>query len=215
MQIPPRRDDPIAVMAAVPSVLPSILRESLDTGFFRYVQGRALNPAAYARYSLCTKNNIIYDEVSDVLRELVDLASPACPGLHWRPTPNKRATEVFVDPFLALRVKRVKSNRGGLSTGVKTKRNRSILRGPRSSVGQITLPFHEVVSLADLERIWLTVTWDMDAIEESMQSQAVGVESVKQFLWREPLVEGDADVIASISPALADRMSELQEARSA
>ena len=70
-------------------------------------------------------------------------------------------------------------------------------------------------TVPDEERIWLTVGYDLDDAEESLESVTIGIELRKSFLWKIPLPVPDTDVIATLSPSLADKIAGMRAHRSA
>jgi len=123
---PPREDDPSAVMAALGPILPNVLREGVDEGFYRWSQSRKADPNGFVSYGSCSRMNMLYDHIAVPTRELLDLAAPHVRHLRWRVSDNLRATEIYLDPYLAFRIKREKRNRGGRTTSVLTERQRAI-----------------------------------------------------------------------------------------
>lgn len=218
MSTPPRDDDQIGTMDFIGPALPALLREAADTGLFRYRRSRLLDPEGHADHSDCTKANILYDRIASPVRELVGLASMADPRLRWQFSDNKRATEVMCDPFYAFRIKRTKKNRGGLTTGVATDRALDIKsrKKPIVALGQMVLSFLNWQPPARVQdRLWITLGFDLDVVEESFSAVFLGIELPRRFLWKIPLPEAPPDVIASLSAPLADRIMELKELRSA
>jgi hypothetical protein len=215
---PPRDDDQMGTMDYLGPALPALLREAADTGLYRYKVSRSLDPEGYADASDCSRANLLYDRIAKPTRELIDLAALGDHRLRWQFSDNKRATEVMCDPFHALRIKRVKRNRGGLTTGVETDRLRSIKsrHRPLLSLGQMVIPFVGWPGPSRVEhRVWITLAFDLDDVEEAFSSVFLGVETRTRFLWRMPLPEAPPDVIASLSAPLADRIMELKAKRSA
>lgn len=200
-------------MNAIGPVLPVLLREAVDSGFHNYRKSRALDPNAQPDYGECSKANMLYDRIGAVLRDIVD-ASGSC-NLRWQFSGNRRATEVMHDPHFAFRIKRAKANRGGRTSSYNTLRQRTIKsRSPQLVVGQQVLPFPDW-TVPDEYRLWLTVSFDLDQLEESLAYVKIGVELRKQFLWKIPLPEPEPDVVASLPSQIADRVKELRQLRSA
>lgn len=214
-----RTDDAAAVLEHLGVVPQVIAAESVDEGFHRYRKSRDLDPVGHADHSDCTKANILYDRCTAVTRELVGLADRDA-GLRCKQSPNKRQTVMLVGDCYALRIKRTKENRGGLSTGVSTRAMRRIKRPPRIiSPGNGLLPFPgALVQVEDdsvISRLWLTIAYDLDEAEESVASATIGVELPDSFLWRVPLPMVDAGVVARLPIVLAQRVREYRKRRSA
>ena len=211
----PRPDDPISVLAVIPAPVQAIMREAALQGFDRFRRSRALDPASSVEYHDTTKSNMIYDRICAVTQELIELADDQ--ALSWKYGPIRRATEVFCGPYIALRHKRVKQNRGGRSANVRTKRQCQI-RGQfhPDSVGQTVLPFGEVQApqIEDLDRIWLTVAYETDDVEESIESVSLRRETEKQVLWRVELDEMPIDSIARTHLDLGKRIEQFRLGRS-
>jgi hypothetical protein len=214
----PRDDDQVGTMDYIGPALPAILREAADTGLYRYCRSRMLDPDSHALYSDCSKANVLYDHITFVARELVDLVAAADRRVRWQFSDNKRATEIICEPGHAFRIKRVKANRGGLSTGVRTDRLLDIKSRHRPVLlpGQLVLSFgSDPVPTRMEDRTWLTLGFDLDDVEESFSGVFLGVEMPTRFLWRIPLPEAEPEILARLSAPLADRIVELREARSA
>lgn len=210
-----RDDDQESILAAAGPVLPVLLREAIDHGFFLYGRSRALDPDAHADYSLAARANILYDRIAAVVRGLVDVSG--LPDLSWVIGRNGRATEVRLHPYLNIRVKREKSNRGGRTASVGTHRQLSI-KAPKTilTAGQMVLPFcGEQCCASPGERIWLTATFDLDDFEETISCASIGVEHARRFLWKQPLVAPAPDVIATLNAPLAERIGVQRHLRSA
>ena len=209
----PREDDPQAVMKTVGPVLPAILEESVQTGFYNFSRSRANDPMGFAELTDCSKANILYDRMAAVARDLIDTLGDD--NTAWRMSENRRSTEIYSGPFFAFRIKRSKANRQGRSTGVRTVRQRSI----KPSHGgyfpsQMVLEYNEVPAIVpDQDRFWLTVAYDLDDVEENIARVRIGRELLERWDWGVPLVQSELDVIASISSPLADRISDLRERR--
>ncbi|MCB9853300.1 MAG: hypothetical protein H6819_09415 [Phycisphaerales bacterium] len=210
-----RKDDQEAVMREIGPILP-ILREAVDEGFYCFCRSRDADPAGFVDYTEATRANMLCDRISTSLRELVDLMRDNYPDLDWRITPNKRATEVFLDTRLAFRIKRAKSNRGGCTTNVKTSRQRAIKSNVMLPYGQMVMPFPaNQIEVADTERIWITTAFDLDEFEEAIDRVSVGVEMMHRFLWKRPLPVFELGVIADLSHLLADKIDDMRQRRSA
>jgi len=82
---------------------------------------------------------------------------------------------------------------------------------------QLVIPFPETDGipwgLEATKRLWLTVSFDLDSVEERMTHVFIGREYRKHFLWKEPLPSAEANVLASLPIGLADRISELRSSR--
>jgi len=211
-----RKDDQDAVIHEIGPVVPAMLREAVDEGFYNYDVSRRKDPDAYPEYTDCTRGNMLYDRIAASARQLVDAATADIPDLSWKITHNKRATDVLLDTRFAFRIKRTKLNRSGLSTSVSTRRQRAIKSNVMLPIGQMVMRFpDDQATVSDEERIWLTVGFDLDEPEESLKRVAIGIELRKKFLWKIPLPVPDAGVIASISPILADKIVDMRGRRSA
>lgn len=161
---------------------------------------------------------MVYDHVANVLRELVTAAG--MDNLSFRLTANLRSTEVQFDPFVMVRVKRTKSNRGGRSTSYPTGRQGRIKgaerRGTRDVPGQVFfIAGGRPIVVAEDQKLWLTVGFDLDEVEEAVSEVTIGVELEKGWVWKAALPEADLGIIGSTSSQLADRIRELREIRSA
>ena len=62
------------------------------------------------------------------------------------------------------------------------------------------------IAVPDEERIWLTVGFDLDELEESLERVSLGIELCDKFLWKIPLPVPEAEVIATLSTHLADKI---------
>lgn len=210
-----RIDDQGEVLRAVGPLMPSIIGEAILDGFYKYSVSRAKDPDAYPQYSDCTRANQLYDRIAASARELVDSASPQNPDLHWKITPNKRATDFLLDTRFAFRVKRSKRNRGNLTTGVRTARNRRI-KPPQAmlTIGQMVMPFpSNYVVVADEERTWITVAFDLDDAEETISKIAIGIELKRKFLWKVPLESPPLEVLAKFPQPISDLIQEMRRKR--
>ena len=211
-----RKDDQAVVMREIGPLLPAMLREAVDEGFHNYVASRRKDPDAYPEYSDCTRANMLYDRVAASARQLINAMAADVPDLSWKISHNKRATDIFLDTRFAFRIKRTKLNRHGLTTSVSTNRQRAIKSEVMLPVGQMVLPFPDnPTAVADEERIWLTVGFDLDDLEEFLERVSLGIELRKKFLWKIPLPVPDANVIATLSPVLADKIVDMRLRRSA
>jgi len=206
-----RKDDSEAVLNELGLMLPSMLRESVDDGFYNFTVSRRKDPDAYTDYTECTRGNMLYDRIASAARILVSAYSVENPDLSWRISSNKRATDILLDTRFAFRLKRTKKNRRGCTTSVSTHRQRTIKSSVMQPIRQMVLPFPaDQIVVADAERIWITVGFDLDDAEESIAKVDLGIEVKKHFLWTTPLHVPDVKVIANISPALADKITELR-----
>jgi hypothetical protein len=215
MEIPFHPGDEQAVMAALGPIVPAILREGVAEGFHRFKASRALDPIGFADYSLCAKSNMLYDRIARATRELVDLAQAEIPDLQWTMGRNKRATDFTFDPYFAFRIKRIKANRKGLTTSVDTWRQLSIKSGVVLPVSQNMLDFGQTWSFPIENRVWITIPYDLDDLEEKVEQAGIGVETRTKFIWKRPLPEAEADIIASFPAAVADRVYDMRTKRSA
>lgn len=208
-----RDDDGRAILDAIGFPIPILLREAVDHGFQKYAHSRGLDPNGHAEYSDCSRANMLYDRIAAVARELVGAFGDE--RLTWKISSNKRATEIYLAPDFAFRIKRIKRNRHDLTTGVATSRQQKIKSTPRLiPVGQMLLPLPGAVQQMVYEHpLWVTVAFDLDEFEESVSRIYLGVERQKRFLWRERLPEAPADVIATLSPPLASKIMDLRSRR--
>jgi hypothetical protein len=209
-----RTDDAGAVLGDLGSLAQVIAAESIDEGFHRYRKSRDIDPVGHADNSDCTKANILYDRATAVVRELVGLAGS--PEIRWKQSTNKRQIAILVRDCYAIRIKRTKENRGGLSTGVLTKAVKRIKRPPTMIYpGHGLLDFPGVMVQDDsvASRLWLTATYDLDDAEESVAEATIGVELSDSFLWRVPLPLVDAGVLASLPILMAERVRENRKRR--
>ena len=197
------------------SVVPALLREGLAEGFHRFKRSRDLDPDGFADYSLCSKANMLYDRIALASRELVDVAKADIPELGWKAGRNKRATDIMLDPYFVFRIKREKQNRGGLTTSVDTWRQLQMKSLSVPPMLQMSLDFGVPIRLPNENRIWITIPFDLDELEESISHVSMGIELRTKFLWKVPLPEAEADIIASLPNAVADRISEMRSRRSA
>ncbi|QOV88547.1 hypothetical protein [Humisphaera borealis] len=214
MEIPFHKDQQAEIMAALGSVVPVLLREAVDEGFHAYKVSRALDPVGHAEYGACSRANMLYDRIASTGRELVRLAADEMPELTSSIHPNKRSTEILLDPYFAFRIKRTKENRKGLTTSVSTKRQNRI-KAEFIPAAQMSIDFPGYASPPSEDRLWLTVGFDLDELEEHLTKVAIGVETKKRFLWKQSLLEAEAEIIASFPTILADRINEMRTRRSA
>ena len=211
-----RKDDQVSVLNAVNKVVLVLLREGVDDGFHAFTASRKIDAKIFPQYSDCTRMNMLYDRIAASTRQLVDAAAPDIPDIWWKITENKRATDVLLGERFAFRIKRTKRNRGGCTTSVATRRQRAIKSAVTPVPSQMVLPFSVMLNtVPDEERIWLTVGYDLDDAEESLESVTIGIELRKSFLWKIPLPVPDTDVIATLSPSLADKIAGMRAHRSA
>ena len=201
-------------MAAAGTMIPALLRESIDEGFHGYKRSRALDPVGFAEYGPCARANMLYDRIATSCRELMGLVMPENPDLSWKIGDNKRSTEVKLEPYLMFRIKRVKKNRGGRSTSVGTNRQWRIMSDVVLSPAQMIIDFPNFYGLEE-DRIWLTAAYDLDDLEESLARVSIGVETRKKFLWKLPLHQPEAEVIAGFPTLIAGRILEMRALRSA
>ncbi|MBC7834520.1 MAG: hypothetical protein H7Y88_05390 [Phycisphaerales bacterium] len=209
-----RTDDAAAVLGDLGPLAQVIAAESIDEGFHRYRKSRDRDPIGHADHSDCTKANILYDRAVAVARELVGLAGRS--EIRCKLSSNKRQTIILVRDCYAIRIKRTKENRGGLSTGVVTGSVRRMKRPPPVIYpGNGLLDFPGVVVQEDSvkSRLWLTATYDLDEAEESVANATIGVELPDAFLWRVPLPVVDAGVLANLPMLIADRVREYRKRR--
>jgi hypothetical protein len=214
MEIPFGKHQEEEIIEAVGPVIPAILRESVTEGFYRFKTSRALDPVGFAEYSLCAKMNMLYDRIALASRELLTLASSDMPGLWWQVGRNKRATEIFFDPYFAFRIKRTKGNRNDLSTSVDTGRQLTIKAEFVPPVSQSLFDFMGE-NFPPENRIWITIPYDLDELEENVTQVSIGIELRTKFLWKQPLPEAPADILASFPTAVADRVNDMRASRSA
>ena len=195
--------------------LPIILRESIDHGFFNYAKSRKIDAAGHADYSECSRANVLYDRITAAARELVDAAGIR--GLRWEISDNKRATEIKLDPHIAIRIKRIKPNRGDLTASVNTRRQRFIKSFSRMvPIGQMALPFKGAIRLMGYAHpLWITAAFDLDEVEESVSRIYIGIERRTKFIWKIPVAEPAPAVIATLHSPLADRIMDMRKRRSA
>ena len=211
-----RKDDQIAVIREIGPLVLALVREALDEGFHNYVVSRRRDPDAYTEYSDCIRANMIYDRMATAARQLIDVATTDVPDLSWKITHNKRATDILLDTQFAFRIKRTKRNRRGRTASVSTRRQRAIKSSVMLPPGQMVLAFHDAQrAVPDTERIWVTVCFDLDDLEESLEKVSLGIELRSKFLWKVPLPVPDADRIVILSPDLADKIVGMRVRRSA
>lgn len=65
------------------------------------------------------------------------------------------------------------------------------------------------------QRLWLTASYETDDFEESLAKILIGVERPGRYLWQVPVPEAEPDVIATLSPRLADMVTDQRRRRSA
>ncbi len=215
MNYMPRPDDQDAVLASIPPVVLPAFRESVDHGFFLHARSRSLDPVGFAEYSESTKANMLFDRIIRVAKDLFSIVDS--PSIRLRRTRNKRSTEFLLDPVMAARIKRLKKGRA-TSANYPTPRQMAIRSLPVLPPGQMVIPFPlqpAEVEIDDENRLWLTVVFDLDEIEENVVKVSIGVETETRFLWLHPMSEPELDIVGSISAPLADRMQELRAERSA
>lgn len=212
-----RKDDQKRIMREIGPMIPALLREAVDEGFHNFAVSRQRDIEAYPEYTECSRANMLYDRITAAARVLVDALADDRPDLYWRVTPNKRSTEILLDARFAFRFKRSKENRGNLTANVCTLRQQHEIKSDvMLPWGQLVLPFRNTQpEVPDRERIWLTVAFDLDDLEEAVTNVGIGVELRKSFLWKVPLVAPDAEIITSFPPSLADRIGEMRNRRSA
>lgn len=209
-----RRDDENEVMREVGDLMPSILTESVYDGFHKFKVSRSKDKDAFPEYTESSRGGMLYDRIAASARSLIDRVQPENPDMQWRITPNKRATDMLLDTRFAFRVKRAKRNRRDLTTGVRTKRNKIIKPDALVCIGQMVLPFpSNQVVVDDSERTWITVSFDLDDVEENIEYVRIGVELKNRFIWQRPLHETTDDVLASLPPKVADMIKEMKGRR--
>ena len=209
-----RRDDENEVMHEVGDLMPSILTEAVYDGFHKFRVSRNKDQDAFPEYTESTRGGMLYDRIAASARTLIDLVQPENPDLQWRITPNKRATDMLLDTRFAFRVKRAKRNRRDRTTGVRTKRNKIIKPDTMVCIGQLILPFpSNQVVVDDADRTWITVSFDLDDVEENIEYVRIGIELNKRFLWQKPLYETTEGVLASLPPQVADMIREMRGRR--
>lgn len=207
-------DDQGAVIREIGPMMPSIIVEAIHDGFYKYSVSRAKDVDAYPEYSDCTRANQLYDRIAASARTLIDAATPQNPDLHWKITKNKRATDILLDTRFAFRVKRSKRNRGNLTTGVRTGRNRRIKPATLLTIGQMHLPFPaNQVAVEDEDRLWITVAFDLDDVEEAIAKVAIGIELHRKFLWREPLEPPEVKVLATLPKPVSAMILKMRQRR--
>jgi hypothetical protein len=147
-------------------------------------------------------------------RYLIDGATEVVPELRYSITNNERSTEFMLGPFVVFRVKRIKKNRKNLTTYVHTKRQLCIHSSICQVVGQYSLPFPNHIDYLPMEnRVWVTVAYDLDELEEQVSRVVMGVETRKRWLWLRPLFAGEPEIIASLPVPVADRIQEVRRRR--
>ncbi len=172
-----------------------------------FVVSRRKDQNVYTEYSDCTRANMLSDRITASARQLIDTVTADIPDLSWKITLNRRATDILLDTRFAFRIKRTKRNRRGRTTSVSTKRQRMIKSDVMLPVGQMVLPLPNTpIAVPDEERIWLTVGFDLDELEESLERVSLGIELCDKFLWKIPLPVPEAEVIATLSTHLADKI---------
>ncbi len=214
MKIPFGKDEDAAIMEAIGAVVPSLLRESVDEGFHRYKISRSLDPSGFPDYGPITKSNMLYDRIASAARDLISAISPALPTLRYTIHSNTKSTEITLDPYLAFRIKRTRANRRGMPSSYGTDRQKHI-NAPTWSIGQLRMPFPEMPAIEMEDRLWVTVGFDLDDVEEQVTKSVIGVTTRRRWLWRYPLMPADGQIIASLPTLLADRINEMRIARSA
>ncbi|HZL34274.1 MAG TPA: hypothetical protein VFC78_03125 [Tepidisphaeraceae bacterium] len=212
MQTPFSKHDETAIMQALGPIIPSVLREAVEEGWHRFKKSRSLDPNGFAEYGLTSRANMLYDRIAAAARDLVGVAAVDIPGLSCGINKNKKSTEVTFEPYFAFRMKRTKRNRKGLTTSVNTWRQCRI----KSEYWTIRQPmlFPQIpISMED--RLWMTIGFDLDDLEEQIDKVEIGVEARRKFIWKQPLIQADAEVIASFPAIVADRIAEMRVRRSA
>jgi hypothetical protein len=225
-----------SVMDELGRIAPVILREAMDSGFDAYQRSRMLDPVGHADYRPTTRANMLADRIYPFLIALVDAADPQGLHLRTRTTDNGRATELWIGSELYAKVKRIKDRlrpatpaddlevdgvvdvqiiEQGLPRNIPTGR---VIRQrqPGTYTGsQLALPGIPPVQVPDdgRERLCLVAGFDLDLIEGRMERYRIGLYDSKRALWTRPLPELELDVIATISPALAEQVSALRQAR--
>lgn len=230
--------DSDSVMSEVGEIVPVILREAMESGFEAFRRSRALDPVGQADYRPTTLANMLADRIYPFLISLVETADSAGLHLRTRLTDNGRATELWIGSELYSKVKRIKDRvrpptpdedfevdgvipfeiiEEGLPSNVPTGRvDRQ--RSPLAYTGaQLTLPGVPPVQVPDdgRDRLCLVAGFDLDLTEERLVRHRLGLYEKHRVLWSVPLPELDLAVIASFSPALADRVDTLRAARRA
>lgn len=214
---PIRPDDQEAVLREIGPLMPSILSEAIEDGFYKHAKSRANDPNANVEYSECTRANQLYDRIAASARAMIDSVKPENPDLQWKITPNKRATDMLLDTRFAFRVKRSKRNRNNLTTSVRTRRQRRIKPAHLMlTIGQMVMPFpSNQIEIPDEERLWITVAFDLDDAEESITKAWIGVELKQKFLWKAPLELPTVETLAKLPSSVRDIIVQLRERRSA
>jgi hypothetical protein len=215
MKVPFEKENIEAVMEAVGPIVPMLLREAIEEGFYRYKTSRSLDPLGFPDYGPISKANMLYDRIAAASRELIDTLSADLPAIQYTIHSNTKSTEILFDPYFAFRVKRTKSNRHGMPTSYPTWRQRRI-NSPTWEIRQLRIPFPGGAPIIETEdRLWLTAGFDLDDVEERIEKTVIGVTTRRHWLWRYPLDLADAEIVASFPSLLADRMNEMRAARSA
>jgi hypothetical protein len=214
MKIPFTKDEETAILASVGQTVPALLREAVDEGFHRYKVSRALDPFGFPDYGPISKANMLYDRIASAARDLISTIAPDLPQLRYSIHSNTKSTEITLDPYFAFRIKRTKANRRNMPSSYGTDRQKHI-NAPFWTIGQLRIPFQNLPLIEMEDRLWLTVGFDLDDIEEQIERTVIGVTTRRRWMWRQPLMLADADIIASFPPLLADRINEMRVSRSA
>jgi hypothetical protein len=231
-------EDADSVLGELGDIVPVILREAIDSGFDNFRRSRDLDAVAHADYRQTTLANMLADRIYPFLISLTAATDPEQLFLRTQLTRNGRATELFVGADFYIKVKRIKDKRRpavpaddvevdglldleiieeGLPQNISTLRVRR-QRSPLALTGsQMVLPNVTPAQVPDdgYERYCLFAGFDMDLTEERLERHRIGMYEAKRSLWTRPLPELELDTIAEISPALADRVNTLRQARQA
>lgn len=228
--------DENSVLDELGQIAPIILREAMDSGFDAYRQSRSRDPTGHADYRPTTRANMLADRIYPFLIALVDAADPHGLHLRTRTTDNGRATELWIGSELYTKVKRIKDKfrpatpeddvevdevvdlqiiEQGLPRNIPTGR---VIRQRQPGLytgAQLALPGIPPVQVPDdgRERICLAAGFDLDLTEDRMERYRIGLYDSKRALWTQPLPELELDVIATISPSLAEQVNTLRQAR--
>ncbi len=210
----------------------------MDSGFDAFRRSRELDPVGYADYRQSTLANMLADRIYPFLISLVATGDPD--GLHLRTklTQNGRATELWIGSELYTKVKRIKDRirpskaeddvevdgiidlqiiEEGLPQNIPTGRVRRQQSPSFYTGAQLPLPGVPPVQVPDdgRNRLCLIAGFDLDLTEERLKRHRIGLYDAKRSLWTRSLPVLELDLIAQISPGLADRVETMRKTRSA
>jgi len=231
-------DDSDSVMTEIGEIVPVILREAMDSGFDNFRRSRDFDPVAHNDYRQSTLANMLADRIYPFLISLVAVADPEGLQLRTRLTQNGRATELWIGSELYTKIKRIKDKirpttpeddlevdgiidlqiiDEGMPRNIPTGRVMRQL-SPHAYTGpQLPLPGISPVQVPEdgRDRLCLVAGFDLDVTEERLERHRIGLYNATRSLWTRPLPGLELDVIAHISPVLAEQVNILRQAREA